>query len=126
MFDRDDDARIEASWEFVQYMVSAEAQTMWMEKTGYVPVNIHARELDEYKKYVEAEPRLNTAVEILTNSPEKITVSFPPNTTEMDNVIKETMELMAEGSLSVEETYNTLIEGISGVFEDYYRANPIE
>lgn len=126
MFDRDDDVRLEAAWEFVQYMISAEAQTMWMETTGYVPVNIHAQELDAYKQYVEAEPRLSTAVEILTNSPEKITVSFSPNTSEMDNVIKETMELMAEGSLSVEETYQTLMEGISGVFEDYYRANPID
>lgn len=53
-------------------------------------------------------------------------MSFAPNTSEMDNVIKETMELMAEGSLSVDETYQTLMEGITGVFEDYYRANPID
>lgn len=125
MIDRDNDAKIQAAWEFVSYMASKEAQVKWVGRTGYTPVNIHVQELEEYKKAVEEEPRLQTAMNNLINTPNTVVPSFTPNSTAIGTIIKDAMRAFGSGLISKEEAYNQIVDGIAKSIEVYYRANPV-
>ena len=126
MLDRGDEAKKDAAWEFVQFLISPEAQTMWLDGTGYIPVNVHAAQLDAYKEYVAAEPRLNAPFEVLMASPAKVVAAFTPNSSDVDSLIKNSMLLLGDGSATVDDTYAAIVDGCEQAFADYYRANPID
>lgn len=125
MIDRDDEAKKAAAWEFVQYMISPEAQVMWLDGTGYVPVNTKTVELDAYKAAIEQEPRLNAPLETLQNTPATVVPAFCPNSSTVGSVIKDAMMAFGTGAANKDQTYTTIVEGITQAINDYYRANPI-
>lgn len=126
IMNREDDAKVKAAWEFVQYMASPEVQAEWTETTGYVPVNEKALETDTYKKAVEEDPKLAVPYELISSAPETVTSPFVPNYSEVDTLIKDTMIAYADGSTDADGAYTAITDGVKSIFEDYYRANPIE
>ncbi len=50
--------RFQAAWEFMEYALSTEFQTQWALGTGYLPVNLKARQSPEYRDYVAKTPGL--------------------------------------------------------------------
>lgn len=125
MINRDDEAKLQAAWEFTQYMISADAQAMWLDGYSYVPVNTSTLETDAYKTAVEADPRLQVPYDILANSPANVVASFCPSASEVDTIIKDNMINFADGG-SKDDTYTAIVDGIAGAFEDYFRANPVD
>lgn len=126
MMDRDDEAKKVAAWEFVQYMASPEAQAMWLEGTGYTPVNVKSQELESYQTAVEAESRLQVPYDVLMQSGISVIPAFIPNNSTIDMVIKDAMLSFGDGTATKEETFNAIKDGCAKALEDYYRANPIE
>jgi multiple sugar transport system substrate-binding protein len=47
-----------AAWEFMEYVLSEEFQTQWAVGTGYLPVNLNARQSPEYQDYAAHMPGL--------------------------------------------------------------------
>ena len=125
MLDRDDEAKKAAAWEFVQFMISPEAQVMWLEGTGYIPVNTKTTELEAYKAAVEAQPKLNAPLEVLQATPAKVVPVYWPNSSTVGTVIKDAMMAFGSGMANKDQTYTTIVEGIEQAITDYYRANPI-
>lgn len=125
MLDRDDEAKKAAAWEFVQFMISPEAQAMWLDGTGYVPVNTKTVELDAYKAAIEKEPRLNAPLETLQNTPATVVPAFCPNSSTVGSVIKDAMMAFGTGAANKDQTYTAIVDGITQAMNDYYRANPI-
>ncbi len=126
MIDRDDEKKKNASWEFLSYMISPEAQAMWVDKTGYTPVNIKAQELEVYKKALESQPKLQKSMDNLVNTPDTIVPAFVPNSSTIGTTIKDTMMAFGSGSISKDEAYKQIVDGIEKSIEIYYRANPID
>ena len=126
MVNRGDDARIQASWEFVQYLISADAQAMWLDGCGYVPVNVKAEETEAYQTAVSAEPRLSVPFQILKSTPASVVSSFCPDNQTVNTVIQDSMLAFAGGSMTKEQTLDAIVDGISTAFADYFRANPIQ
>lgn len=126
MIDRDDEAKRAAAWEFVQYMLSAEAQSMWLDGYCYVPVNVHAAETEAFKNAVEANPRLAVPSEILAKVPASVVASFCPNSSEIGGIIKDKMIEFGNGNLTKDETFTAIMDGTAAAFENYFRANPID
>ena len=106
-------------------MISADAQAMWLDGAGYVPVNKNTLEADAYKAAVEADPRIQVPYDVLVNSPANMVASFCPNSSEVDTIIKDNMINFADGATK-EDTYNAIVDGIAGAFEEYFRANPVD
>jgi multiple sugar transport system substrate-binding protein len=52
-----------AAWEFMEYVLSEEFQTQWALGTGYLPVNLKARQSSEYQDYVAQMPGLQVFVD---------------------------------------------------------------
>lgn len=126
ILDRDNEAKKTAAWEFVQFMASPEAQVMWLEGAGYIPVNLKTAELDGYKLAMEEEPRLQVPSDALMMATEKVVPAYVPNSSTTDSVIKDAMIAFGEGNATKEETMKAIVEGCEQAFTDYYRANPID
>ena len=126
MIDRGDDGDLDAAWEFVQYMISPEAQAMWLDGYSYVPVNRAAAETDAYKAAVAQDPRLDVPSQILFNSPDSVVASFCPAASEVNTIIQSAMLNFADGSATRDATYTAIVDGIDQAFADYFRVNPID
>jgi multiple sugar transport system substrate-binding protein len=48
----------QAAWEFMEYVLSADFQTEWAVGTGYLPVNLKARDRSIYRDYVAKTPAI--------------------------------------------------------------------
>ena len=48
---------------FLEYILSADFQTQWALKTGYLPININAQNSPEYQQFVKDNPALEVFLE---------------------------------------------------------------
>jgi sn-glycerol 3-phosphate transport system substrate-binding protein len=71
------DAKTAAAWEYITYLVSAQAQSDWAATTGYVPVRTDALELDPIRALYQSDPRFRVAFDQLAASPEGPAASGP-------------------------------------------------
>ncbi len=126
ILNREDEAKVNGAWEFVQYMASAKVQAQWVETTGYVPVNQQALEHDSFKNVVSENPKQAVPFEILADSPRIVTSPFVPNYKEIDTLIKDTMISFANKEIDADGAYTAIVEGTDKIFEEYYRTNPAE
>ncbi|MEG0579275.1 MAG: sugar ABC transporter substrate-binding protein, partial [Niameybacter sp.] len=108
------------------FMISPEAQVMWLEGTGYVPVNTKTTELEAYKAAIEAEPKLNLPLETLQGTPESVVPAYCPNSSTVGSVVKDAMMAFGLGMADKDQTYKAITEGTAQAISDYYRANPID
>jgi len=65
IMDKNDEAKQQASWEFLKFMVSAKEQAYWNANTGYFPVNKKAYALKEVKDNLAKYPQFQTAIDQL-------------------------------------------------------------
>lgn len=126
MINRGDDDKAKAAWEFVQFMVSTDAQALWLDGYSYAPVNMNEIESDAYQAATAAEPKLAVSFDILTSTPATVLASFTPASEAVNSVIKDTMANFGQGFMSKDEAYKAIVDGINAAFADYYRANPID
>jgi sn-glycerol 3-phosphate transport system substrate-binding protein len=71
------DERAAAAWEYMQFLVSAQAQSEWAAATGYVPVRTDSLELEPIKSIYANDPRFKVAYEQLLASPDSPAASGP-------------------------------------------------
>lgn len=123
MFDRGDDAKKMAAWEFIQYAVSAEAQCTWSMATGYLPVNVNTQNLDEYVAFVAENPAVQVALDEMAISDEGNQEAVLNMASEIATVFKTVCVELASGNLTAEEALNSTVEQCRAAFEQYNRAN---
>jgi sn-glycerol 3-phosphate transport system substrate-binding protein len=59
------DEQVAASWDFVQYLISAQSQSTWAAGTGYVPIREDALALDPIASLYRDDPRYRVAYDQL-------------------------------------------------------------
>lgn len=124
ILNRDDEKKVEAAWLFNQYMISVDAQSMWLDKTGYVPVNKKVLDSEKYKKAISENPQVTVAFETLKNSAKNVVSSFVPAQDAVNKLIKETMLKFGQGEIKSEEAFTQISEGVQKAFDEYYKLNP--
>ncbi|CAB4363046.1 MAG: extracellular solute-binding protein [Actinobacteria bacterium] len=75
--DSGDDVKTAATWDFIQFLVSAEQQSEWASVTGYIPVRTDALSVDPYKTKLATDPRFSVAYDQLKASPDALTSAGP-------------------------------------------------
>jgi sn-glycerol 3-phosphate transport system substrate-binding protein len=55
------DEQAAASWDYIQYLITAEAQSVWASQTGYVPVRTDALDLEPLLSTYAEDPRFRVA-----------------------------------------------------------------
>lgn len=123
MFDSGTDAEKAAAFEFVQFMASAESQFYLFANNGYLPVNVNTTELEEYKAFVEAEPRAQVAVDQMNASHPYMQEPFDLIMSEMNTAVKDNMIDFANGTISKEECATNIVDGFNAKLTEYIRAN---
>ena len=66
-----------AAWDFIQYLVSPEVQSLWATLTGYVPVRADALEVDPAATVYAEDPRFRVAYDQLIGSPDDLALQGP-------------------------------------------------
>lgn len=117
MFDKNDERRNRASWIFMEYMVSSEAQTMLMEDMGYYPVKKDTIYYDGYQKAININPQLNVLFDILNKAPNTAISVFFPNSSEIDAAITNNIEKFEDGLISSEQATTSIIEECNAIMK---------
>lgn len=123
MFDKGDDAKKTAAWEFIQYAASAETQSTWCQATGYLPINVNTKNLDDYAAYVEANPAVQTALTQFEATKPNVQEPVLMMQGSVDTAIKDAAVYLCEGDLSPEEATDYVIDECNKLFDEYNRAN---
>lgn len=71
------DERTAAVWDFVEYLVSSEVQSLWATLTGYVPVRSDALEVEPAVSVYAADPRFRVAYDQLISTPDDVASQGP-------------------------------------------------
>ena len=124
MFDPDNDpAQVDATWEFVQFMVSAEEQFQFHQATGYIPVNKTVYNLPEADKWFEENPMYKVAIDCIHASNPNVQEPFDIINWEIDSVIKTHMLAFANGEETLDECHDRIVEECNERLDDYHLAN---
>lgn len=118
IMDKEDDAKEQAAWEFVKYLISAESQVKWSKATGYFPITTKAYDLPEMTAHLEAQPEFKTAIDQLHDSKGStgaLLAVFP----EARACIEENIEKLLNHELTPEEAVNASAQTINKAIERY-------
>lgn len=92
-----------AGWEFIKYLVSAEVQSEWAAKTGYVPVTPEAAEISPLKEAYSENEQLKEAYDALNNTkPSEATAGPSLEEVEVSEMVAQSFEKLLQGE-SVED-----------------------
>ena len=70
-------------------LASAQTQSTWSQATGYLPINLETKDLDEYKTFVEESPAVATALEQFESSNPMVQEPVMMMQGSIDSVIKD-------------------------------------
>jgi sn-glycerol 3-phosphate transport system substrate-binding protein len=71
------DAQAAAAWDFIQYAVSAQAQSEWASATGYVPIRADALDLEPARSKYSTDPRYRVAYDQLIGTTDDLSKQSP-------------------------------------------------
>lgn len=119
----EDEAKEEAVWELVTFLISPESQAYWNAQTGYFPITVEAHKEDVFKKNIEEFPQFMTAIDQLhDSSPESqgaLISVFP----EARQIIEGEIEKMLNDDIAPEEVVKAMAEKINEAIEEYNLLN---
>lgn len=64
------DEKTAAAWDYITYLITAEAQSQWASQTGYVPIRNDAVDIEPLSSTYAEDPRFRVAYDQLLGSPE--------------------------------------------------------
>lgn len=123
MFNKGDQAQVDASWLFVQYLATPEVQAKFDAATGYLPVNEKTFEVDSMVQYLEENPNFKVAVDQMQASHEYVQEPFDIINWEIDEVIKNNMAEFGAGNQDKDTTLNNIVDQCNEKLAAYVRAN---
>lgn len=123
MVDRGDQARIDATWDFLEFLSAPESQMSFSTATGYIPVNVGTEALPEMQKFYQENPYYLTALNQMKASDPMAQEPFDLVTDAIDTVIDDTMIEFCQGSLSADETVEQIVSECNALLDEYHEAN---
>jgi len=117
------EARQNAAWEFIKFMISPEEQAFWNAQTGYFPITVATHELDAFKENLAKYPQFNTAIEQLHSTSPQFAGSLLSIFPEARALVETYTEKLINGELSVADTVTSLAKDINSAIEIYNLTN---
>ena len=121
--DNGDEAKKEAVWKFVKFLVSPESQAYWAAQTGYFPVTTAADEEDVFKQNIEQYPQFQTAIDQLHDSAPQYAGALMSVFSEARQDVESGIEDMLNNNQDPQEAVNSLAEKINKAISDYNLVN---
>ncbi|NMD37197.1 MAG: ABC transporter substrate-binding protein [Christensenellaceae bacterium] len=124
VFDPDnDDAQVEATWDFVQFMSSAEQQFKFHQATGYIPVNKNVYSLEGADEWFELNPMYKTAIDAIHDSHPNVQEPFDIINWEIDSIIRTHMLAFANGEETLDQCHDGIVNECNAKLDAYHLAN---
>ena len=117
------EAKQNAAWEFIKYMISPDVQAFWNAQTGYFPITVATHELDAFKANLAKYPQFGTAIEQLHATSPQFVGSLLSVFPEARALVETYTERLVNGQLSVQETVTNLAKEINSAIEIYNLTN---
>ncbi len=117
------DAKQNAAWEFIKYMISPDVQAFWNAQTGYFPITVATHELDAFKENLAKYPQFGTAIEQLHSTSPQFVGSLLSVFPEARALVETYTERLINGELSVADTVANLAKEINSAIEIYNLTN---
>ncbi|AEC02619.1 ABC transporter substrate-binding protein [Parasphaerochaeta coccoides] len=114
----------DAAWEFIKFASSAEQQFIWLEKTGYFPVNLGTYDLPETKEFLARNPLFQVAIDQLHDSNPALYGLWVPSAYQIYYVFQNGIRDFLENNRDIDATIATLSKEITTYLDDFNRANP--
>ena len=123
IFDRGDEARLNAAWDVIEYLVSPENQSAFSMASGYIPVNIACEDLPEMQAYYEEHPQYKVALDQMKaaspNAQEPLDLTY----NEINGIVTDVMLEFCQGNLTVDETVEQIVSQCNASLDEYHAAN---
>ena len=117
------DAEAAAAWDYIKYLVSAEAQSTWANESGYAPVHDDATTVDPLAQTYADDPRFRSPTTRSTSPPTIQAVG--PVLGPMRQVRQATAQMMADiyTGTAVEEALTAAADQANLLIIDYNARN---
>lgn len=125
MIDSGDEAKKDATWEFIEFMISPESQAYWNAKTGYFPITIAAHDQQEFKENLEKYPQFQTAIDQLHDSNAEAQGGLSTVYQEIRQIEEAELENMLNGITTPEEAAQNIVNQANTAIENYNRVNNV-
>lgn len=117
------DAKQNAAWEFIKYMISPDVQAFWNAQTGYFPITVATHELEAFKANLAKYPQFGTAIEQLHATSPQFVGSLLSVFPEARALVETYTERLVNGELSVADAVTNLAREINSAIEIYNLTN---
>ena len=123
IFDRKDEARVQATYTFVKWMTSPEVQARWSMSTGYVPTNVASQETEVWKDYIEQTPEAMVPLTILQNSSMSNQEPLDPISNQLSGYYADAFNALFAGE-SIPDIVENTVSKCNSAIDEYYEMNP--
>lgn len=118
-----DEAKKQATWEFIKFLVSPESQAYWNAQTGYFPVTTAAHDEPVFKENIEKYPQFMTAIDQLHDSSPASAGALLSVFPEARTIVETEIENMLNGTQDVDGAVKKMAEDINKAIEEYNLLN---
>ena len=118
-----DDVKAQATWKFVEYLVSAESRAYWATQTGYFPVTNDAYNEDVFKQNIEQYPQFQTAIDQLNDTKGEYAGALLSVFPEARQTVQTEIENTLNDKETPEEAVQKMADTINASIEDYNLLN---
>ena len=123
MLQTGNEARQNAAWEFVKYMISPEVQAFWNAQTGYFPITVATHETQAFKDNLEKYPQFGTAIEQLHSTQPQYVGALLSVFPEARALVETYTERLVTGEMDVPTAVSNLAREINSAIEIYNLTN---
>jgi sn-glycerol 3-phosphate transport system substrate-binding protein len=125
MFNKGDNARRNATWQFVKFLSTADVSAYWYVKTNYFPLNNDAINTKYVQDYLNKTPNKKVCLSILTESAStpKFQESWMPSYGMFDSLTGDQALLCNQGKQTVDETVKNIKIKTERLLTAYQNAN---
>lgn len=123
MIESGDEAKKEATWDFIQYLVSPAAQAQWNVDTGYFPVNLAAHDEKTFQDNLKAFPQFQTAIDQLHESKAEDQGALAGVAQESRQIFENEVEKVLNGETDPKAAAQAMADQINKAIENYNKAN---
>lgn len=123
MFDHGDEARLNATWIFIQYLGGVDAQYEFCTRSGYIPMNKDVYETENWKAFEQENDKVVAAVDQLMASNPNVQEPFDLVTGEVNTIIDEEMTKFAQGEQDKQTTHDNIVTRCNEKVAEYVAVN---
>ncbi|AXY24607.1 ABC transporter substrate-binding protein [Suicoccus acidiformans] len=123
MINSGDDAKKDATWKFIEFLISPEAQAQWNRDTGYFPVTTAAHDEQVFKDNLAEFPQFQTAIDQLHDSAPEDQGALSGVNQEARQIYESELENLLNGQGDPASAAKSMADQVNAALENYNTAN---